>query len=313
MRRSALSGAKAIAASAAAWNPLVLLPARSRNRSAWTRCGGALPSSPAGFLSIIHYEKNLMQPAADHLKNSAPLRVTLFIQCLVDGFYPRVGEAMVRILAKLGARLDYPLEQTCCGQPAFNAGYRREARRAARHFIEVFEQARWIVCPSGSCVHMVRTYYPRLFEKEPGWRQRAVDVAGKCFEFSEFLVDVLGVDDLGARFTGRITYHDSCHLLRGLGVREQPRRLLRKVRGAEFVEMAEADRCCGFGGAFAIHYPEISTAMLEDKVGFIVASGAEVVVGCDAGCLLNIQGMLKRKGLKVGTLHIAELLANGMV
>jgi L-lactate dehydrogenase complex protein LldE len=248
-----------------------------------------------------------------HLLNAVdPQPVTLFVQCLVDGFFPDVGEAMVQIFESLGLSTDYPADQTCCGQPAFNAGYRNEARRAARHFIEVFEPAARIVCPSGSCVHMVRAHYPLLFAQEPHWRRRAMAVAAKTFEFSEFLVDVLGVDDLGARHNGRITYHDSCHLLRGIGVGEQPRRLLRNIRGAEFVEMPESDRCCGFGGAFSIKYPEISTAMLADKVDCIVASGADLVVGCDAGCLMNIQGMLTRKGLGIGTLHIAQLLAEGM-
>jgi len=238
--------------------------------------------------------------------------VTLFVQCLVDGFQPEVGEAVVRILEALGTRVDYPANQTCCGQPAFNAGYRKAARKAARHFIGVFEASRWIVCPSGSCVHMIRRHYPLLFEREPAWRQRAEAVAKKTFEFSEFLVDVLGVEDLGARYDGRITYHDSCHLLRGIGVGEQPRRLLRRIRGAEFVEMPESDRCCGFGGAFSVKYPEISTAMVADKVDCIVASGADLVVGCDLGCLMNIQGMLQRKGLGIKAMHIAQLLAEGM-
>lgn len=254
-----------------------------------------------------------MHPDILFEKTTDRLHATLFIQCLVDGFCPEVGESMVRILDKLGVRLDCPPAQTCCGQPAFNAGYRKEARRAARHFIEVFEKAAWIVCPSGSCTHMVREYYPLLFENEPKWRQRAVRVSRKVFEFTEFVVDVLGVDELGARFAGRITYHDSCHLLRGLGVREQPRRLLRNIRGAEFVEMTASDRCCGFGGTFAVKYADISTAMLEDKVRFIEASGADVVVGCDTGCLLNIRGMLNRKGLKVQTMHIAQLLSAGIV
>jgi L-lactate dehydrogenase complex protein LldE len=253
-----------------------------------------------------------MHPDIQFKKATAPLHVTMFIQCLVDGFCPEVGVSMVRILEKLGVRLDYPPTQTCCGQPAFNTGYRKEARRAARHFIEVFENASWIVCPSGSCTHMVREYYPLLFETDPQWHQRAVRVSRKVFEFTEFLVDVLGADDLGSRFAGRVTYHDSCHLLRGLGVREQPRRLLRNIRDAEFVEMTASDCCCGFGGTFAVKYADISTAMLEDKVGFIEASGADVVVGCDTGCLLNIRGMLKRKGLAVKTMHIAQLLAEGI-
>ena len=253
-----------------------------------------------------------MQPDTHLEKAVDHPTVTLFVQCLVDAFYPQVGEALVRILENLGVRIAYPPDQTCCGQPAFNAGYRNAARRAARHFIEVFEGANWIVCPSGSCIHMIRAYYPLLFAEEPDWRQRALAVSRKCFEFSEFLVDVLGVDDLGAHFAGRITYHDSCHLLRGIGVREQPRRLLRNVNGAEFVEMPESDRCCGFGGAFAVKYPAISTAMLEDKIGFILASGADLVVGCDTGCLMNIQGMLNRKGIGIKTMHIAQLLATGI-
>lgn len=235
--------------------------------------------------------------------------VTLFIQCLVDGLYPEVGEAMVDVLRKTGVSLSYPEDQTCCGQPAFNAGYRGEARTAARRFIDIFDTAEWIVCPSGSCVDMVRNHYKDLFRDEPDWQARERRVAERTFEFSEFLVEVLKVDDLGARYTGRITYHDSCHLLRGLGVGEQPRRLIRRVRGAEFVEMVDSDRCCGFGGAFSVKYPDISIAMAEDKVRNIIDSGADVVVGCDIGCLMNIQGMLERKGFAVKTAHIAQLLA----
>ena len=262
--------------------------------------------------NLMTFEKSQKQPLFPPEIGGPPLGVTLFVQCLVDGLFPVVGEAMVRILRQLGFRLDYPSNQTCCGQPAFNAGFRREARRAAMHFIQVFEHARWIVCPSGSCVHMVREYYPLLFDNAPAWRKRAMDVSRRCFEFTEFLVDVLGVEDLGAGFDGRITYHDSCHLRHGLGIREQPRRLLKNIRGAEFVEMPESDRCCGFGGAFSVKYPHISAAMVEDKVRSIEASAADLVVGCDAGCLLNIQGMLKRKGLRVKTMHIAELLASGI-
>ncbi len=239
----------------------------------------------------------------------APKQVTLFIQCLVDAVRPEVGEAMVEVLRRLDCRLDCPTEQTCCGQPAFNAGYRREAKRAARRFIEIFEDAEAIVGPSGSCVHMVRHHYPDLFKDEPLWSGRAAAVAARTFEFSEFLVDVLETEDLGARYSGRITYHDSCHLLRGLRVREQPRRLLRKVTGAEFVEMRNSDYCCGFGGTFALKYPDISCAMVDDKVDHIIACGADTVVGCDMGCLLNIAGAVSRRGLAIKTMHIAEILA----
>jgi L-lactate dehydrogenase complex protein LldE len=205
--------------------------------------------------------------------------------------------------------MSYPKNQTCCGQPAFNAGYRTEARVAARRFIEIFESAEVIVCPSGSCVHMVRHHYPVLFENDPNWLRRARIVADRTYEFTEFLVDVLGVDDVNAHYNGTITYHDSCHLLRGIGVREQPRRLLRQVRGATFVEMVDPDLCCGFGGSFSVKYPDISEAMLEDKVRNILAARADMVIGCDMGCLMNIQGMLSRKNLSVQTMHIAQLLA----
>lgn len=235
--------------------------------------------------------------------------VTLFIQCLVDGIYPEVGEAMVRIFRQLGIDLACPTQQTCCGQPAFNSGYRREARVAAQRFIEIFETADAIVCPSGSCVTMVRHHYPELFAEDASWRQRAQLIAAKTYELSEYLVDILEVDDLAAHYNGKITYHDSCHLLRNLRVREQPRRLLRKVSGAEFVELLDSDRCCGFGGSFSFKYPDISTAMVEDKINNIIASGADTVVGCDMGCLMNIQGMLSRKGSGIKTMHLAQILA----
>ena len=235
--------------------------------------------------------------------------VTLFIQCLVDGIYPEAGEAMVKIFRKLGIDLICPTTQTCCGQPAFNAGYRREAGVAAKRFIDIFESAQVIVCPSGSCVTMVRHHYPQLFEDNDPWLQRAKQVAAKTYELTEYLVDVLGVQDVGARYDGKITYHDSCHLLRNLRIQSQPRKLLSKVSGAEFIELYDADRCCGFGGSFAVKYPDISSAMVTDKVNNIIASGADTVVGCDMGCLMNIQGMLNRRGSDIKILHIAQILA----
>ena len=237
-------------------------------------------------------------------------KITLFIQCLVDAVWPHVGEAMVAVLERLGLELDCPTDQTCCGQPAFNSGFRQEARVAARRFIEIFENAGTIVSPSGSCVHMVRHHYAELFKDDPPWRERAEHVAGRTFEFTEFLVDVLKVEDMGASYPARATYHDSCHLLRGIRVKEQPRRLLRKVAGLELVEMKNSDYCCGFGGAFAVKYPDISAAMVNDKVDHIVNSGADTVVGCDTGCLLNIAGAVSRRGLSIKTLHIAEILAH---
>jgi L-lactate dehydrogenase complex protein LldE len=235
--------------------------------------------------------------------------VTLFIQCLVDIIYPEVAEAMVTVFRKLGIDLECPTDQTCCGQPAFNSGYQGEARTVARRFITIFEKAQAIVCPSGSCVHMVRHHYADVFKSEPDWLARAQSVAGKTFEFSEYLVDQLGIEDLGAVYHGKITYHDSCHPLRGLGIQKQPRKLIRRVREAEFIEMKNSDICCGFGGAFSVSYPDISTAILEDKVKNIIDSGADAVVGVDMSCLMNIQGLLSRKKSDVRVMHIAELLA----
>jgi len=236
--------------------------------------------------------------------------VTLFIQCLVDGIYPEVGEAMVAIFRKLGIHLTCPTQQTCCGQPAFNSGYQEEARVAAKRFIDVFESADSIVCPSGSCVTMVRHHYPQLFEDDAAWLLRAKHVAARTYELTEYLVDILGVDDLGAHFDGVVTYHDSCHLLRNLRIKEQPRRLLNNISGTKFVEMNQSDYCCGFGGSFSFKYADISAAMAEDKVNNIIDSGADTVVGCDMGCLMNIQGMLSRKGSDIKILHIAQLLAS---
>jgi L-lactate dehydrogenase complex protein LldE len=235
--------------------------------------------------------------------------ISLFVQCLVDSVYPRVAEAMVRVFERLGVGLDCPSDQTCCGQPAYNSGYHGAARKAARHFIKTFEHADVIVCPSGSCTDMVRHHYPGLFEDDPRWQARARRLGQRTFEFSEYLVDVLGVTDVGARYHGSVTYHDSCHLLRCLNVAEQPRRLIANVAGIRFVEMADSDRCCGFGGTFSVKYPHISMGLLEDKAAAIVASGADAVVGCDMSCLMNIQGLLSRRRIPVRTLHIAELLA----
>lgn len=241
----------------------------------------------------------------DHQKRD----VTLFVPCLVDALYPEVGEAVVALLQGLGVTLTYPVDQTCCGQPAFSAGHRTAATAAARRFIRIFEPATVIVCPSGSCVNMVRNHFTELLAHDPPWQQRAQRTADRTFEFSEYLVDVLGLDDLGARFDGRLTYHDSCHLLRRLGIAAQPRKLLSRIRGAAFVEMEDPDCCCGFGGSFAVQYADISAAMTRDKVRHILATGADAVVGCDVGCLMNIQGRLSRIQAPVKTLHIAQLLA----
>jgi len=238
-----------------------------------------------------------------------PQRVTLFIQCIVDSCFPEVGDAMVKVLERLGLALEYPPAQTCCGQPAFNAGYRQESARLARHFLDVFENDEVIVCPSGSCVNMVRHHYKELFAKDARMLARVERVAAKTFEFTEFLVDQLGVTDVGATWNGAVTYHDSCHLLRGLGVAAQPRALLDKVKGLTLVEMTRSDECCGFGGTFSAKYPEISEALLETKLANIQATGTGAVVGCDMGCLMHMQGMIRRRELPISVHHIAEILA----
>ena len=238
-------------------------------------------------------------------------RASLFIQCLVDSIYPDVGEAMVSVLERAGVELDYPEDQTCCGQPAYNSGYHREAKAAAQHFMDVFKDSEAIVCPSGSCAHMVRHHYPELFKDDDAdTRKRVEEIGARCYEFSEYLVNVLGIEQVSASFPAKVTYHDSCHLLRGLGISEQPRRLLSGVTGLELVEMRDSDGCCGFGGTFSVNYPEISTAMVDHKIENILASGADYVTGCDMSCLMNIQGRLSRRKEQVQVIHIAEILAS---
>jgi L-lactate dehydrogenase complex protein LldE len=237
--------------------------------------------------------------------------VQLFITCLIDTLCPKIGEAVVEVLQRLGVSLEFPAGQTCCGQPAFNAGLRQQARPVAQHTIQVFEKTRGpIVIPSGSCAGMIRHGYPELFAEDPVWYARACSLAERTFEFTEFLVDYLGITDLGACWSGKITYHSSCHLLRDLGVDRQPRLLLQAVQGAEFVELPYTSDCCGFGGVFSAEHPEISSAMLARKLENIRLSGAPTVVACDAGCLTNLQGGLRRSGMTQEVVHIAQILAS---
>ncbi len=235
--------------------------------------------------------------------------VQLFITCIIDTLYPEIGQAVVRVLQRVGARVEFPAGQTCCGQPAFNAGLRAQARRMAEHTLRVFEAAPGpVVVPSGSCTAMIRHSYTELFAGDRQWLPRAQALAERTFEFSEFLVDVLHVTDLKARFPGPITYHSSCHLLRELGIDRQPRALLAAVREAQFVELPGTEECCGFGGVFSLEHPEISAAMLERKLANLDATGAPVVVSCDAGCLTNINGGLRRRGKPQRAMYIAEVL-----
>jgi L-lactate dehydrogenase complex protein LldE len=234
----------------------------------------------------------------------------LMITCILDSLYPDIGKSIVQVLQRIGVSVGFPADQTCCGQPAYNAGLRKEAIPLARHTIQVFEQTQGaIVIPSGSCAAMIRHGYLELFADQPEWLERAQALARRTFEFSEYLVDELGVSDVGARFPARIAYHGSCHLLRDLGVDAQPRTLLAAVKEAQLVELPGWDECCGFGGVFSAEFPEISSAMLERKCANIERSGAEVIVSCDAGCLTHINGGLHRLGTPPRVMHLGQVLA----
>ena len=230
------------------------------------------------------------------------MRVGLFIPCFIDQLYPEVGKAMVTVLRRLNIAAEFPAEQTCCGQPAFNTGYWPEARELAERYLKIFAGYDAIVCPSGSCTAMVRNNYPQLLGA-------ATPVTANTFEFSEFLVKKLGVTDVGARFPAKVTYHDSCHSLRELRLKDEPRQLLRNVRDLELIEMDKAETCCGFGGTFAVKFPVVSFAMDEVKIESIQRTGAEYVISADSSCLMQIGGGLRRKKFATKTISLAEVLA----
>ncbi len=236
--------------------------------------------------------------------------VQLFVTCLIDSFFPYIGEAMVRVLNRAGVRVDFPSAQTCCGQPAFNAGLRADARPLAEHTIRVFERTLGlIIIPSGSCAAMVRHGYLELFKDDPFWLPRAEALSKRVYEFTEYLVDVRGVSGTGARWPGKLTYHSSCHLLRGLGVDRQPRALLAAVKDAEIVELPEREDCCGFGGVFSVEHPELSAEFLKRKIANLEKTESPTLVVADTGCLMHIQGGLARQGKSQRVVHIAEILA----
>jgi L-lactate dehydrogenase complex protein LldE len=240
-----------------------------------------------------------------------PVRVGLFITCFNDTLFPRTGEAVVRVLERLGHTVEFPLEQTCCGQMHANSGYQLEAIPLVRRFVKVFAGYEAIVCPSGSCAAMVAEQYPRLAELGgDATLAREVDaIRARVHEFSSFLTGVLGEEDVGAYFPHRVTYHPTCHSLRALHVGEAPLRLLRAVRGIELVELPAATECCGFGGTFAVKNADVSTAMLADKLEHVLATGAEVCTALDNSCLMHIGGALSRLRAGVRTMHLAEILA----
>ena len=238
------------------------------------------------------------------------MRVGLFVTCLVDLMRPSIGFAALKLLDRPGVEVVVPERQTCCGQPAYNSGDRDDAIALARKFVEEFEGFDHVVAPSGSCSGMVRTHYAELLSGDPAWKSRAERLGARTWELTQFLVDVLKVDFVPGRFDGTVTYHDSCAGLREMGVKGQPRALLGKVAGLSLAEMAECETCCGFGGTFSVKFGDISARLADDKCRHVEASGADAVVLGDLGCMLNIEGRLRRRGhASTQVLHVAEVLA----
>lgn len=239
------------------------------------------------------------------------MKVSLFITCLSDIFYPEVGKHTVELLEKLGCTVDFPEQQTCCGQPAFNGGFQKEAMAAAKQLITSFEHADYVVTPSGSCASMVHEYR-KLFQNDAEWKQKAEALIEKTYELTQFLVNVLKVEDVNAEFPAKATYHTSCHMTRLLNVKEEPFKLLNNVKGLDLQPLPHAYDCCGFGGTFSIKMTPISKEMVEAKTEHIESTGADVLIGGDCGCLMNIGGRLSRKGLPIRVKHIAEILNSGV-
>lgn len=241
-------------------------------------------------------------------------KVSLFVTCIVDMIYPQTGMSVVNILEHLGIEVDFPMEQTCCGQPGFNSGYRQEAKQVAIQFLKAFQNAEVIVTPSGSCAAMVRHEYPSLFEDDPHWLPQAERLASITWEFTEFLVDGLGVSDLKLSLPEKqsFAFHDACHGLRILGLGSAGRTLMSHVENAELYELTDCDVCCGFGGLFSVKMPEVSNAMLENKVKHIDACPAQTILTGDASCLTQMNGGLSRKGSNKRVCHVADVLAEGL-
>jgi L-lactate dehydrogenase complex protein LldE len=267
-------------------------------------CHGFLPKrgNDTSFSSFLFEETRVGY-------NGNMRTVQLFATCLVDTFYPETAAGIVSLLSRLNVQVEFPDAQTCCGQPQFNAGLRGDARQMAEHMLRTFENFPGeIVSSSGSCTHMIRHNYLELFAEDPEWLARAQALAKRTFEFTEYLVDVLGVTDLGARWEGTLTYHPSCHLSRGLGIDRQPRALLAKVKGARLVELPEAEDCCGFGGIFSVAHPELSAEFLHRKIDNLDKSRAPTLVVADTGCIMHIAGGLQRNKKPQKVVHIVEVL-----
>jgi len=235
------------------------------------------------------------------------MKVSLFATCLVDMFQSNVGKATVELLERLGCEIDFPESQVCCGQPAYNSGYVKESKEAMKLMMDTFKDAEYVVSPSGSCAYMFKEY-PHIFAGDPVWEPKAKKLADKTYELTQFIVEVLKMEDVGAKFEGTVTYHTSCHMTRLLGVKEAPMILLKNVKGLEFTELPGRDKCCGFGGTFSVKMSQISELMVDEKVRHVEETGAEYLIGADTGCLMNIGGRILRKGKPIKVLHIAEVL-----
>jgi L-lactate dehydrogenase complex protein LldE len=235
------------------------------------------------------------------------MKVSLFATCLIDLFYTNAGKATVELLERLGCEIDFPEAQTCCGQPAYNSGYVKEAKEAMKHMIRTFEHADYVVTPSGSCAAMLKEY-PRVFQGDREWEPKAKALADKTYELTQFIVDVLKMEDVGAKLQGRATYHTSCHMTRLLGVKEAPFKLLKNVKGLELVPLPNAHQCCGFGGTFSVKMGPISEQMVDEKIEHIEEVNADYLIGADCGCLMNIGGRIERQGKPIKVMHIAEVL-----
>jgi L-lactate dehydrogenase complex protein LldE len=237
-------------------------------------------------------------------------RISLLVTCIIDQVFPEIGLAATEVLERIGYSVDFPEEQTCCGQPAFNTGYRREAKEVACRCFNAFRDAEYVVVPSGSCASMIVNHFEELFADDANLLEDTRQLKPRIWEFSTFLLEVAQVGDIGARYNGVVTFHDSCHGLRDLKIKEGPRFLLSQVDGLTLQEMDAAEECCGFGGTFSVKFPAISGAMLRTKIDSIMRTGAGTVVGVDASCLMHIRGGLSRAGLNVKTMHLAQILAS---
>jgi len=238
------------------------------------------------------------------------MKVQLFIPCFVDQLYPQTAFNMVKVLEKACCDVEYNTNQTCCGQPAFNAGFQSEAKKVAEKFLKDFDTPDYIVAPSASCVGFVRNYYGKLFENS-SQHNLVKSLSLRIFEFTEFLTNILKIENFGAVLNAKATYHDSCAGLRECKIKEDPRNLLRKVKGLQLIEMAETETCCGFGGTFAVKFDAISNAMADQKINHALDTGASHIISTDLSCLMHLQGIISKKNLPVTTLHIADVLASG--